>query len=157
VAKHTIILKSFVDNYEEQLANAAVVPGMLIERMSTGKVRAHATADGAAHSMFAVEDELRGREIDIAYAADSPVHFKHCISGEVVYAILANDESVAIGDKLVSNGAGFLKKREGASDAEVPGSIQATALETLDLSDDSSAESSGPVMGKNRHLEVEIF
>ena len=144
MAKKTIILKSFVDNYEELIANAAIIPGMLIERMSTDKVRAHSTADGAAHPMFAVEDELRGREIDVAYASASPVHLKHCVSGEVVLAILANDESVAIGDKLTSNGAGFVKKRVGASDAEVPGSIVGTSLETLDLSDTSSAESSGP-------------
>jgi len=74
---HTVKLKKYVDNVYEKVANAAITPGHLLELMSTNKVKVHASLAGVVTSkMFALEDELQGKEIDDAYAADDVV--QHC-------------------------------------------------------------------------------
>lgn len=154
--KNTVKLKNYSDIMDERLASAAITPGMLIELISTNKVRAHATSDGAAApKQFACEDELQGNTIDTAYSADNPVQVWTPQPGDEVYAILVDGENVAIGDKLVSNGDGNLKKREGASSGEIPHSIIGTALEAVDLSDSSGGESSG-ALGYNKRIGVKV-
>lgn len=108
---HTVKLKKYEDINVEHVANAAITPGHLIEIMSTGKVRKHATAGGnAAPKMFALEDELQGKGIDDAYAADDPVQCWITQPGERVNAILKDGETVVIGDLLESAGDGTLRK-----------------------------------------------
>jgi hypothetical protein len=107
---NTIKLKKYVDIIEEYEANAAIIPGMLIELMSTNKVRAHATSGGNVLPMFALEDELQGKEIDDAYAAGDVVQCWIPVRGEIVHALLADGQNVSIGDALQSNGAGYLTK-----------------------------------------------
>lgn len=99
-----------MDVYIERLANAAITPGMLVEEMSTGKVRKHAGAGKDAFPMFAIEDALQGRGIDDAYVANADVRCWIPRRGDEVYALLADGQNVAIGDFLVSNGDGFLQK-----------------------------------------------
>ena len=70
---NTIKSKKYLDIINERVANAAITPGMLIEIMSTNKVRAHATAQGNAAKIFALEDELQGKGIDDNYSALDPV------------------------------------------------------------------------------------
>lgn len=96
---------------KEAVANAAITPGHLIERMSTGKVRKHSTAGGPAMAMFAREEEYVGGGIDTAYASSDQVPFYVCRRGDEVYALLpASAPAVAIGDYLESNGDGTLRK-----------------------------------------------
>ena len=109
MAKKTIKIKSYLDVQEELIANAAVTPGMLVEEMSTGKARAHATQDGNALPMFAVEDEMQGKIITENYAADDPIQCWIPQRGDQVYAILVSGQNVAIGEFLTSNGDGKLK------------------------------------------------
>src|SRR5688500_206823 len=123
-----IVLKG-EDRYDEAPASAALSPGHLIEKISTGKVRKHATVGGAHSRMFAIEDSLIGRTIDDAYAADDIVRHVICDPGNVVYAILKAGENVVIGDKLVSGGDGTLIKQTVGTQP-----IVAYADETLDLS-----------------------
>ncbi len=149
MAKNTVKLKKYVDNVEELVANAAITPGMIVERMSTDKVRAHSTADGPCHVMVALENELEGQEITDAYAADDQVFCWHMVSGEQAYCLLANGENVARGALLASNGDGYLKAR-GDSAGDEPGSILFTALEAVDMSDSSAADPTG-------RIEVEKF
>ena len=163
---NTIKIKKYVDIYKELVANAIIIPGMLIERMSTNKVRKHATASGNASAIFAIEDELQGNGIDDSYAAASVVKCGYFIPGEEVYAILADGENVAIGDLLVSNGAGFLKKyvavtedwdsNDGGSITVVPEPVIARALEAKDLSDSSGGEDTSTSVGFNKRIVVEI-
>lgn len=107
--KRTIKIKNYLNIQEEYDANATITPGMLIEVISTGKVRAHAEEDGNVIPMFALEDELQGKIISEDYDADTPVQVWIPQRGDQVYAILAQGENVSIGDFLVSNGDGKLK------------------------------------------------
>lgn len=148
---NTIRLKAYTKVVEEYDANAAITPGMLIEVMSTDKVRAHSTANGDALCMFALEDELQGNEIDDAYAADDKVQCWIPNRGDQVYAILRDDDSVSIGDFLCSNGDGALRKHYAGSSAgiEFPLQIVGQALEAVDTTG-SSGESSGILSGQSR-------
>lgn len=108
-ASKTIILKG--DGIrKEALANATITPGMLIERMSTDKFRAHATAAGNAQRLFAIEDDTQGKTIDDDYAAASRVYAEVMPRGAEIYALLNDGESVVIGDPLESAGNGKLRK-----------------------------------------------
>lgn len=157
MAYNTIKVKKYLDIIKEKVANAAITPGMLIELMSTGKVRAHATSGGNALPMFALEDELQGNGIDTDYAADGQVQCWYPQRGEEVYAIIADGEAIAIGDFLVSNGDGYLIEHvaEIQSDVEPTLQIVARALEACDVSDSSGGESSG-ALGYAKRCLVEI-
>ena len=64
MAYRTVKLKNYGNIFNEYEANAAISPGMLVELMSTGKIRAHSTAGGNALRMFALENYLEGKDIN---------------------------------------------------------------------------------------------
>jgi hypothetical protein len=142
MAYSTILLKGENPNIEEIVANAAISPGMLIEEMSTGLVRAHATRNGNAARFFALENELEDDDIDDNYAAGEIVRGFHALPGDQVYALLADGENVAIGDFLTSNGDGYLKEFKGGDSAaeDLPASIIAKAKEAVDRSTSSGGD-----------------
>lgn len=107
---NTIKLKKYLDIIEEYEAAGPIIPGELLELTSAGKVQRHSTADGNTLAMFALEDELQGKEISVAFIAGDKVQVWVAVRGEIVYARLADAQNVVIGDWLVSNGAGCLKK-----------------------------------------------
>jgi hypothetical protein len=161
MAYNTIKVKKYSDVIEEMVASAAVTPGMLLIIESTGKVKAHNQADKDAFPIFALEDELQGKGIDDAYAANDPVQCWIPYRGDIVNAILADGENVNIGDPLTSDGYGRLKKHvtdTGASTVPwtvYPEQIVGYAAEALDLSGSSGAEVSGP-LGYHKRLLVRI-
>ena len=162
MAKYTIKLKKYSDNVEELIANAAITPGMLVEEMSTGKVRAHAGEGQNLLPMFALEDELQGRDIDDNYVAADPVQCWIPYRGDIVNAILADGEAVTRGGWLISNGDGFLKAYVAETESsneqsitEYSQQIVGQSLETIDLSASSAAESSG-IQGEQR-IQVRII
>lgn len=110
--KYTIKLKKYSDVIEELVANAAIIPGMLVELMptGTGKVRAHANANQDVFPMFALEDELQGKGIDDSYAANDPVQVWIPGRGDIVNCLLTDEEKVIIGDWVVSSGDGRVRK-----------------------------------------------
>ena len=141
--KNTIKLKKYSDVIEEFEANAAITPGMLIEVMSTNKVRAHASAGRECLPMFALEDELQGKGIDENYAAADRVLCWIPNRGDVVYALLKDGENIAIGDFLESAGNGSLQKYVADVDSsknvtpEYQNMIIGQAVEAIDLSGSS--------------------
>ena len=161
MAYNTIKVKKYSDVIEEMVASAAITPGMLLIIESTGKVKAHNQADKDAFPIFALEDELQGKGIDDAYAANDPVQCWIPYRGDIVNAILADGENVNIGDPLTSDGYGRLKKHvtdTGASTVPwtvYPEQIVGYAAEALDLSGSSGAEVSGP-LGYHKRLLVRI-
>ena len=161
MAYNTIKVKKYSDVIEEMVASAAVTPGMLLIIESTGKVKAHNQADKDVFPIFALEDELQGKGIDDAYAANDPVQCWIPYRGDIVNAILADGENVNIGDPLTSDGYGRLKKHvtdTGASTVPwtvYPEQIVGYAAEALDLSGSSGAEVSGP-LGYHKRLLVRI-
>ena len=134
---------------KERTANAAITPGQLIYILSTDKVAVHADAGGVAQRMFAVEDDLQGKEIGDAYSANNVCVYCVFRPGDEVYALIADGENIAIGDKLVSNGDGDLK--EATLDSSGEDHVLAIALEAIDLSDSSGADPA------SRRCRVEIM
>ena len=162
MARRTIKVKNYANIMEEKDANAAITPGMLIQLMSTDKVRAHADAGLNVLPMFACEDELQGKSIDDAYAADDKVQVWVPNRGDIVLAILADGENVTIGDDLESDGAGMLKKHtidgsaSGEPDPVYGNQIVGQAVEAVDISDSSGGESSGD-LGYDKRIKVRIY
>lgn len=161
MAYNTIKVKKYSDVIEEMVASAAITPGMLLIIESTGKVKAHNQADKDVFPIFALEDELQGKGIDDAYAANAPVQCWIPYRGDIVNAILADGQKVVIGDPLTSDGYGRLKKHvtdTGASTVPwtvYPEQIVGYAAEALDLSGSSGTEVSGP-LGYHKRLLVRI-
>ncbi len=147
MAQNTIKVKKYSDVIKEVNAAAPITPGHLIERTSAGKVQKHATQDGTAARIFALEDELQGKAIGDNYATDTPVQCWFPYPGDEVYALLANGENVSIGDKLTSNGDGTLKGQDVVASAaeEAPNSVICVALEAVDMSGSSGADPSGRI------------
>lgn len=111
MAYNTVKLTKYSDVVIERNANAGITPGHLVEMLSTNKVQKHATAGGSVKLiMFALEDELQGSGIDTDYTANNPVQIWIPGRGDVVYAILADNCDIAIGDGLESNGDGTLRE-----------------------------------------------
>lgn len=116
----TIIIRSNnPDNMAQRTrtaaAAAAVTPGMLLKQNTSGTVQSHATADGVALGrMVAVENQWSnhgsGLAIDHAYATNETVHYIHAVPGDQLYMLVADSQTITIGDALVSNGDGYLKE-----------------------------------------------
>lgn len=116
----TIIIRSNnPDNMAQRnraaLAAAAVTPGMLLKQNTTGTVQAHATADGAALGRMVATENVwsnhgSGAAIDHAYATNETVPYIHAVPGDQLYMLLADSQTITIGDVLVSNGDGYLKE-----------------------------------------------
>lgn len=121
---------------KEALAAGAVTPGHLVERKTTGKVGVHASAEGSAYPLFAMEKDFVGKGIADAYALDERMQFVTLYPGAECYALLpANAAAVVIGDELVSNGDGTLKKITAAVVATTNlRRVVAKALEAIDNS-----------------------
>jgi len=134
---------------EEYTAAAAITPGHLCEITSAGTIQAHSTAGGFAEKLFAIEDELQGKEITEAYDATTNKQVLCGIfrPGDQVYALLANGETAVIGSKLESQGDGTLRVVDtdvSVGDIAVQ-SIVAVALEAVDMSGSSGADPSGRI------------
>ncbi len=132
---NTIKLKKYLDVIIERVAAATITPGMLLELTTGNLVQAHSSlGEEVAPIMFALENELEGEGIDTDYAATDPVQCWIAQRGEEVYALLADNQDIDIGNKLKSYGNGMLCKYVEA-DSDATGhqaSIVGTALEAVD-------------------------
>ncbi len=139
-AENTIVIKG-TGLRRERVANAAITPGHLVEVMTSGNLRVHATAGGIAQAAFAIEDELQGNPISTDYATDAVVQYNIFEKGDVVNALIANGENIAIGNYLVSAGDGTLELMRVDSSAEITEQYPvAIALEDCDMSDSSAVD-----------------
>ena len=148
MAIKTITLKG-TGMRKELLAGGAITPGHLVERSSTaGDVVVHSTAGGNAIAAFAVENDIAGDEITVAYANNETVQYDVFSPGDEVYALLQGaGTAVIIGSFLESAGDGTLRLHV-APDLEVSGAapdlqvkpIVAIALEALDISASGTAD-----------------
>lgn len=139
MAFNTIKLKKYLDVVIEKVAASAITPGHLVELTSANKVQVHSGAGLiAAPIMVALEDELQGKTIDDAYAADDPVQVWVCQSGEVAYMLVKDGETITIGEKVESAGDGTVQ-------AYTSGVVLGVALDAVDMSGSSGADPSGRV------------
>ena len=122
--------------YEEYVNTEEMSPGNLVELNSDGEIRLHNVAWGRAELMFVQENALIGSSVDTAITSGevTPVILPNV--GSQVYALLADGESVEIGDLLGSDGSGNLQKFDEDS-AGTDDFCVAEALEEKDLSADS--------------------
>ena len=122
--------------YEEYVSTVAMTPGNLVELNSDGYIQKHSTAWGRAELMFVQENALVGSSVDtnITSGEVTPVIMPNI--GSKVYALLADGESVEIGDLLGSDGLGHLQKFDEDS-AGTDDFCVAEAMEEKDLSADS--------------------
>jgi hypothetical protein len=164
MAYHTIIIENHSDVFKEFAAAAAITPGMLVEQTpAAATLRKHATSGGNARPMFAIEDALQGKGITDNYAAGDVVRAWIPGRGDIVYALIADEQNIAIGDPLESNGAGFLTKHTvetwNSADAQVANTVYSFpvvgyALEALDLSGLSTQGTSDAPL--RQHMKVTI-
>jgi hypothetical protein len=161
---NSIILRADVSKLQKEFeASESITPGMLVERTSAGKIQKHSTAGGNVQPMFLKENALQGEDIDDALASGDKCQVWYPGSGDEVYAILADGESVSEGDYLESDGNGYLQKHvsDTASSAEAftaySKQIVGIALHNLDLTSSSGGESSNITYeGSNARIKVEV-
>jgi len=147
----TIKIKRYSNVVNEYPASAAIIPGALVELISTGKVRNHATSGGYVAPMIALEDELQGRGINDNYAADEPVQVWSANHGDEAYLLLRDEETIVIGDLLQSDGLGKVMKRTSTN------TVVGIALEAKDLSTfPEGSESSARGAYYNPRIRVSI-
>lgn len=159
MALKSIIVKSYTKVQEEYTATAvAITPGMLLEMASATTVQAHSGASGNVLPMFAFEDELQGKTIDDAYAVSVKVQVLIPRTGDQVQGILADGQNIAAGDFLESDGTGMLQKHaaDSALVVEAAHPLVGVALEAIDISDSSAAESSG-ALGYDKRIKLRII
>jgi len=146
MAYHTIKIKKYSDVIEELTSTAvALTPGMLLEVITGGYVRKHATLGGnVTPPMFALEDELQGRGIDDDYAVSSKIQVWIPGRGDRVYALLKNGVSVVAGDLLASGGDGTLIKYVSSISVK-SNQIVAIAMEAVDMSGSAGVDPGGRI------------
>ena len=144
----TILLagSAVVVNELAMTASEAILPGHLVERVSAGTLSKHSTAAGNATKSFAFENESDGSGIDEAYADGETVIFGTCPAGTKINAILADSNTIAIGDFLESNGDGTLRAlaADAATDQDQRTSVIGQALEAVTTS------------GATARIEIEV-
>jgi len=118
---------------KEANASGSITPGMLIEKLSSGAIRAHGSAGCDAQRAFAVENDLAGEEISHAYTDGEKVMYKVYQRGNEVYARLTTSQTINIGDTLESNGDGNLRKHasDSAGVVEYPEGLVGIAMESV--------------------------
>ena len=146
----TIKVKDYLHINEEYKAKTAITPGMVVELTSDDNVQAHSGAGKSALIMIALEDDLQGKGIDDAYAAEDPVQVWIPQRGDIANMLLKDGEDISIGDFLESAGTGYLQKH--VADTESAGvttvytnQIIGQAIEAVDMSGSSAADPTGRI------------
>ena len=131
--------------YEEYLADeAGILPGHLVKLEANNRVRRHDVQEGRNERMFAQEDVHQGKTIDDVYAVGSIVNVILPNIGSEVIAWLADNQVVTIGDHLVSNGDGTLRKEDQGS-GFTDTNVVAIAMEAVNTLTDSSTSNAARI------------
>lgn len=93
----------------EPIANASILPGMLLQLDNEGKVGPHNSLDGYTSPLIAVENKLAGKSIFEPYETASMVHCRYCLPGDVFMGVVG-DASIKKNVFVSSAGNGKLKK-----------------------------------------------
>lgn len=138
--RNSILLKGHYLRKEGK-ATVAVKPGMLIQWdtvYTSVKPTVALAGIAATRKAFALENDLVGQGITDQYDINDTVQYGIFQRGAEIQALLQTGNNVAVGDPLVSAGAGNLKKGGtttlGADDEEIVG-YAAEALNNASGSD----------------------
>lgn len=128
--------------FEAPATDALIMPGHFIQLLSTGKADANTTTAIWSPKWIAVENPyidptvVSTIAIDTPYAEDDSVRYVRLQPGDEVYALLTDEENVAIGEPLGPSGtAGEVISATTATDETVFG----IALEAVDNTGGSGA------------------
>ena len=108
--KNTIVIKG-KGIKSEFLCKEDIYPGMLCELVVDNgviKIQKNTNANNLKETCFVTEYEAFGKTVLDKAATGDTAHVYFANAGDVIYARV--DSGVAVGDKLVSNGSGLLKK-----------------------------------------------
>ena len=163
MAKNTIKIENYSDVNKEYVAAEAIIPGMLLQPVSgAATIEIHDTQGGNVLPMFAFENELEGEGIDDDFAAGDKIQVWIPGRGDVVNALLRDEETIVIGDWLMSDGEGRLMLL--AITAGESGEVEATrpavgvAIEDVDLATlPEGSESSAGGTYHNPRIMVRII
>ena len=128
IGKRTIYVGAAGENNSkpmtvEGVAVAAHLPGTLLKQTASGLEAQDATAtDRAALPLFADKDSMRQKSVDDAWVINENMAAVLGRSGDILNVLVATGQTLAIGDALVSNGAGLLIKATDTVDDGTDGS-----------------------------------
>jgi len=127
---------------EFKAAEAGIYPGMLLKMDSNGEVALHDSKGGdlGDEVLIAEEDALQGNPVDTVYEDDSIVSVIIPNKGSVVRMRLAENEVLSIGEKVCSNGDGYIRS---AVDIDSPSEL----LNVIGVSEEAKDLSSGYTLG----------
>jgi len=102
---------------ERVAAEAGIKPGMLVKLTAANKVTRHTTSGGALgdENLIVLEDALQGNNVDTAYTIAEQVFLAIPKAGSEYNVLIADEENVAIGDKIMAGGTGLFKKNAGGT------------------------------------------
>lgn len=99
---------------DTQVVTGTPLPGMLVETYDdsgVAKWRAHSTQSGTfPQPAFLLERLWANQSIDDAYEDGELALVGIMHAGSLVYALIPSGQDIVAGDKLVSNGDGYLKE-----------------------------------------------
>ena len=127
--------------HEEMKANeASIYPGMLLKMDSNGEVGMHDDQGGALGDeiLIAEEDALQGTTVDHAYSDDEIISIIIPNKGSVVRMRLAENEVLSIGEKVCSNGDGYIACIDNVDSPTAVEVVLGIAEEAKDLSSGST-------------------
>jgi len=162
------VLSTGVSVEGELKGNGTIKPGHLLEIYNNSgveTVKVHATSGGdVCGKMFALEDALQGNDITDAYSSGDNIKFWVPLPGEIVYARIANGETINYGNKLMSAGDGTLKEysaqstpTDSSSETILPNVMVGIARSNPGEIADSSGDDSSAVESPNYMCKVQII
>lgn len=109
MAKRVIALLGEPIQTEDWAAAEAITPGQLVNFNGSGLLIKQATASVACASMYAMNRDEMGDDLDVAYAIGDTVKVGCFHGGQRVNAFIASGQNIALGAYLESAGGGNLK------------------------------------------------
>ena len=130
----TVILKG-MPIIKEGTANAALSPGHYVAHVPSGSIGKNLVAGEAGVRNVAIENDLAGKGINDAYAANDRVLYASFAPGDEAYVrVAASAPAIRLGDDLAVTGSGTIAKLTGSQ------AVVARALESVDNSSNSASE-----------------
>lgn len=104
----------------EGVADAAIAPGTLVKNTATGLDASDdaATVFGTL-PLFADKNQMQSKSVDDSWVSGENMVAIQLRSGEFANVLVATGQTLAVGDPLISNGAGLLVKGTGANTENV--------------------------------------
>lgn len=142
MAVRRIESKGSFEHIEAIAVEANIKPGMQVLLDSAGKFAIHGTAGGnyGDEIIIVIEDALQGKTVDDAYAINTRCFAVIPHDGAEVNLLIADEQDIAIGDKIIANGSGKFKETTG-----VPKGMIGVATAANDLTGSNSSDTLSPV------------